>query len=817
MAVIQTNLRCELQEAVKVQYLNGVLFSQDNQANQINVAVYEGGEPASISGSVTANVIRSDGGTVAVSDGTITDNVASISLPSAAYYIPGVISIVVKITADSVITTIAAVVANVYRSSTDTAIDPGTIIPSIQTLIASIETAVASIPADYSSLWTSLAPAFNASKSDGYKIGEYVTYNGGVYRFKNPHSGSWSASDVDSVSIGGDLYENLTSKRTERIELNPFARYKYSNDGLSVVDFATMPLNSYCYAQFSVLKTALANAGFPLSWADADYCAMIKRAVSKNTVQLSVIEVYNFTKKEKAEMLYYPSSSTNKYRWILPTTDLTKQYFPPDAKTVGDALALKASISQLYSGRNTTDTTIKPIGYYSLNDAGISELDFRDMPANTYAYVYYSAISSGFSDTNPPYSWDGTDVVMIKKWEGSTQNNNTIIDLYNVTKTEKAELLYIDSSSTNKYRWLPMGRIVNNSYTYNQYENSYEVTATPSITTDTNNYLASTGNNTDRTSDIVTMLNTTGVCNLGPGYFYVSGIDMPDGSILRGSGNSTRIVLLSSVTSGYAIKMGSRCTVEDVMIMGSTSSPTITSTVGTRHGILWQGTYVTVSGSGTAPTRGTISNCIIMYFEGGGITCYGTGGGISNCLNVANTFIAYCTVGVNIAFISEFHRFTNVDCRGCYYGCIDNGGNNVFSNCGFSKNEIGLYMDNSNSQSPNNSHGSFTNCVFNHSGLAVANSGTSIKIDGCANGEMFVGCQIFYGITDIKDSYGIVFDSCNYGNGSSAPVINIDGGGLVMFNGCCFGNVAPTITKTNNTATKAVNSFLRDGTAVTVS
>lgn len=205
MAVIQTNLKCELNEAVKVQYLNGVLFSQDNQANQINVAVYKNGEPASIAGDVTANVIRSDGGTVAVSGGTISENVASISLPSAAYYIPGVISIIIKITDDSVITTIAAVVVNVYRSSTDSAVDPGTIIPSIQTLISSIETAVASIPADYSSLWTTLAPAFDSSTA--YTAGQYTTYNGGVYRFTTDHAGSWNASHAVAVTIGKEIFE----------------------------------------------------------------------------------------------------------------------------------------------------------------------------------------------------------------------------------------------------------------------------------------------------------------------------------------------------------------------------------------------------------------------------------------------------------------------------------------------------------------------------------------------------------------------------------------------------------------------------------
>ena len=151
MAVIVTNLSCDLQDAVKVQYLDGNLFSMDNAANQINVYVYDGGEPATISGTVSASVIRADGGTVAV-EGSLYNNIATITLPQAAYYVPGLVNIAIKITTSGINTTIADVVANVYQTSTETAVDPGTIIPSIQDLISQIQTAVGSIPLDYSEL-----------------------------------------------------------------------------------------------------------------------------------------------------------------------------------------------------------------------------------------------------------------------------------------------------------------------------------------------------------------------------------------------------------------------------------------------------------------------------------------------------------------------------------------------------------------------------------------------------------------------------------------------------------------------------------------
>ena len=202
--MIETWLNQDLQEAVHVRYLDGNVFSMDNNGNKVGVNVFSGGEPVTLSGSISANVIRSDGATVTVS-GESSGNSAWVVLPQAAYAVPGVISVVIKNTVSSDVTTMGAVVANVYQSTTDTTVDPGTIIPSVQALITSIETAVASIPADYSSLWTSLAPAFSSSTS--YQAGQYVTYNGGVYRFTTAHSGSWAAADATAVNVGGELYD----------------------------------------------------------------------------------------------------------------------------------------------------------------------------------------------------------------------------------------------------------------------------------------------------------------------------------------------------------------------------------------------------------------------------------------------------------------------------------------------------------------------------------------------------------------------------------------------------------------------------------
>lgn len=149
--MIETWFSQDLNEPVQVHQLDGNVFSQDNQGNLVGVNVFDGDDPATLSGSVSASVIRSDGSTVAVT-GVLSGNSCYVILPSAAYALPGIISIVIKLTGGGSTTTLCAVVANVYQSATDATVDPGTIIPSVQALIDEIENAISSIPLDYSTL-----------------------------------------------------------------------------------------------------------------------------------------------------------------------------------------------------------------------------------------------------------------------------------------------------------------------------------------------------------------------------------------------------------------------------------------------------------------------------------------------------------------------------------------------------------------------------------------------------------------------------------------------------------------------------------------
>ena len=365
--------------------------------------------------------------------------------------------------------------------------------------------------------------------------------------------------------------------------------------------------------------------------------------------------------------------------------------------------------------------------------------------------------------------------------------------------------IYDRTSSAGSFlnrEWHPIlgGDEITNEYTFNEYSETNTINCSPTITTDTNSYLAPTGDDTDRTADILALLTTTGVCRLGKGTYYVKNLIMPNWTMLTGSGYGSIIQLKGSDISAFAIKMGSHSIVSNLLIQGASSAITLSENVGDRHGILWQGTYTQ---SQTAPYLAFINNVMIRRFTGGAITCYDTGYGTVNGLSVMNCYLTNSNAGINIPYWSEFNKFANIRCGYCYYGCINNGGNNIFSNCDFSQNKVGCLMDNSQSQSPNNSHGSMTNCIFNHTD---SNNGTGIKINNCGNGFIFEGCQIFYSKIELINASGIVFANSNFG--STNTDINISGGGAIIFANNMHAS-KPPITITNNANVHFTNCYIR--------
>ena len=324
-------------------------------------------------------------------------------------------------------------------------------------------------------------------------------------------------------------------------------------------------------------------------------------------------------------------------------------------------------------------------------------------------------------------------------------------------------------------------------------------------------YLLATNDNTDRTKEIEMLLADTGVCRLGPGDFYVKNIVMPNDTMLIGNGTATKLRLLEGTEDCYVVKMASRCVVKDLHLVGSEAEIIPEEQIGNRHGIVFEGSSEKPGTEG--PVHSTIENCYATSFSGGGITCRNSGYPVSASMNVTDCWLVNCGAGINIPYWSEYHKFTNVSATQCWYGCVNNGGNNMFANCNFSENEMGFLMDNSRGQSRNNSHGSAIGCTFNHSGYYTGkNKGTGIRVLGIEHGYVFSGCQNFFAKIELDNAKGVLFDAFNFGR---SEVITVNGGGTTMFTHCMFGN-EPQVTITDNEYTKFIHCYTRAGEAIEV-
>ena len=203
----------DLQQDIRIRQCGTIVFNADNESNVVSVDLYNGETPYSGGGSVVGAVICADGSTVPL-EGTLSGNTASVTLTAACFAIPGQIGVGVQVVNGDVKTTVLKAIYNVELFETDTVIDPDERITlSVSDLIDDIETAVASIPSDYSDLMAAVAPTF--STSTPYAAGQYVWYDGTLYRFTSAHSaGSWTGTDATVASLGVDLSQYITISGT---------------------------------------------------------------------------------------------------------------------------------------------------------------------------------------------------------------------------------------------------------------------------------------------------------------------------------------------------------------------------------------------------------------------------------------------------------------------------------------------------------------------------------------------------------------------------------------------------------------------------
>ena len=231
---IEKRFSVDLDKPLNVQYGGGLMFTGDAGADTFEITLYKSGEAYAPGGSVALNCIRADGNTVTVA-GSISGNVATATLTQACCAIPGPLSVVMQIISGGNTGAIFAAAYTVMPAQTGEPIDPGTTIPDIAALIAQIDAAVDSIPADYSDLLSAIAPTFSASTA--YAAGDYVWYDGDLYKFIAAHSaGSWTGSDVVAAVFATDIAElksaltNVESAIFEEGNALDLSEYGFNNN-----------------------------------------------------------------------------------------------------------------------------------------------------------------------------------------------------------------------------------------------------------------------------------------------------------------------------------------------------------------------------------------------------------------------------------------------------------------------------------------------------------------------------------------------------------------------------------------------------------
>lgn len=205
MAQFVKHFTQDLQQDLKIRQCGTLVFNADALSNVITVDIYDGGEPAELSGTVVGAVICPDGATVPIDNGSFTGNRVTMALTAACFAVTGQIGVGIQIVDGDVKTTVLKAVYNVERFETDNVIDPDSRITlSVSDLIDDIAEAVASIPADYSDLLAAVAPTFSTGTS--YAAGAYVWYDGSLYRFTTAHAaGSWTGTDAEAAVFGTDM------------------------------------------------------------------------------------------------------------------------------------------------------------------------------------------------------------------------------------------------------------------------------------------------------------------------------------------------------------------------------------------------------------------------------------------------------------------------------------------------------------------------------------------------------------------------------------------------------------------------------------
>ena len=231
---------------VIIEDLQGMAFQAESGGHTFQISGIDGeGNTVALSGTPAGVMLRSDGQDVTLTC-SVSEGVVSATLPANAYSVPGRFGLTIFMTSDGQKTAIYAAVGTVGKTSSGTVAPPAG--SDVVTLVNQINTAIAAIPANYNACF---APAY--STSGLYSVGQYVTYNGNLYRSNTAitTAETWTAAHWTQTNLGADVYDLKSAiDNTDGIEVIQFVKDHYIATNENTVDITDINVSSnhYMYA-----------------------------------------------------------------------------------------------------------------------------------------------------------------------------------------------------------------------------------------------------------------------------------------------------------------------------------------------------------------------------------------------------------------------------------------------------------------------------------------------------------------------------------------------------------------------------------------
>lgn len=757
-------------------FKNRAIGKADNLANRFGVKVFREKEPVDLTGISCQGMFRDgNGNNILISSGTVTGNTAYVTLPQACYNYEGQFVLAIKLIGGGVTGTMRIIDGVVDNTNTDGAVAPTGAVPTYQEVLALYDDVLDL--ADQAVLNQDM-PGFDSCDDVDSNSIYFISSTGGVLdvtdfplgqpgwllTYKNgslklqiayPYNPNWSTVYIRTKQIG-------TWTSWKKIGADGAADYITTRTAI-IQSCDSAPDNSIIFA--SSIDGAIVPSDFPLG---------------------------------QPGWLMSVTVGTVKFQIAIPFGNISSQI-----------------MTRKYSGGSWSSWTGMGVSIYTPSET-IESCD--DMENGTIIFV-----TQDQGVTNPP-DFPLNAPGWLETIAPDARHGCQIAYPWNTTD----EIKYRSKKFGEWSAWRNVGGGGGQTITITQevsrdtYNNSYSGSVSPTITTDTNGWLqpvdtesADETGKTDMTSAIMAMLTSTGYCHLAPGIFYVSGnIDMPAGSMIEGCGKQTIIRLLQSVQSGYIVRMHTKSTLKNVCLSGGYSALDVSSSsIGGRRGINYIGNR---DGQSTGVTPATCTLCQIegCWFENldSGFYGYNAGGGLQEGVEMVNCYFSRCKAGINIDYWTEYCKFTNCVTFQCHFGCINNGGNNVFMACTF-HGVIGFIIDNSSGDKQNEAHGSVIGCTFNHidnmNPLTPLGGGYGVKVIDTEAGFIFANCQFWYSKIYVESSKGVQFSDCELGG---SPAIETSGNDTVFFHGCVFQS-APSVNAYS--PTKFDDCYTYAGNAVT--